>query len=91
MSFFINVFAYALLIGFFVYALYYIRNTIKHPDQSNPLFLQFLPGLFTTLGIFGTFLGIAYALYQFNVNDTEQSINMLLNSSSAPPPSKNQE
>ena len=78
MSFFINVFAYVLLIGFTVYASYYIRNTIKHPDQSNPLFLQFLPGLFTTLGIFGTFLGIAYALYQFNVNDTEQSINMLL-------------
>lgn len=41
-------------------------------------FVQFVPTLLTTMGIFGTFLGIVLGLLEFNQNDIEASIPLLL-------------
>lgn len=46
---------------------------VKHPD-----FVGYVPTLLTTLGIFGTFLGIVLGLLDFNQNDIEASIPPLL-------------
>lgn len=70
----INLFAYSLLGIWLIVSLILCVQAGKTPQRSNPFILQFIPGLFTTLGIFGTFLGIAFALYQFDTTQIEQSI-----------------
>lgn len=41
-------------------------------------FVNYVPTLLTTLGIFGTFLGIVLGLLNFNQNNIEASIPLLL-------------
>lgn len=48
----------------------------KKAEQTE--FVQYVPTLLTTMGIFGTFLGIVLGLLEFNQKDIEASIPLLL-------------
>ena len=70
---------YGLLAGWFVFSLFYLIKANWYPEKVNSYLLQGVPGLFTTIGVFGTFLGIAIGLYDFQVDDIQGSITELLN------------
>ncbi|WP_421948603.1 MotA/TolQ/ExbB proton channel family protein [Phaeodactylibacter xiamenensis] len=70
---------YGLLAGWFVFSLFYLIKANWYPEKVNSYLLQGVPGLFTTIGVFGTFLGIAIGLNDFQVDDIQGSITELLN------------
>jgi hypothetical protein len=47
-------------------------------QKTNPYFFQIIPTIFTTIGVLGTFLGIAKGLYEFNEENIKNSIPLLL-------------
>lgn len=69
---------YGLLIVSFIYSEYYLRKAKRTPDKINPYLLESIPQVFPTLGILGTFMGIAYGLYFFDTDNMNQSIPVLL-------------
>jgi DNA repair exonuclease SbcCD ATPase subunit len=74
----LNLFFLLLLLAFTVFAIWYIRKSHQSPGEINPLLLDAIPGIFTTIGILGTFIGIFVALLGFNVQDINGSIPQLL-------------
>lgn len=70
----IDIFAYSLLVIALAFSIWQFIRAYKKPGEANPFMLQFIPGLFTTIGILGTFLGIGASLYKFNTEDIEGSI-----------------
>lgn len=50
----------------------------KSPNLINPYLFDSIPQVFPTLGILGTFLGIAYGLFYFDVKHMDESIPELL-------------
>lgn len=73
-KFLANYLAYILILGWLFYSIINLRRY----KTSNPYLLQLIPSIFTTIGVFGTFLGITYGLYHFNENDITGSIPELL-------------
>jgi len=71
-------FPYLLLLGWLAYSVFYLIKANKEPSHVNTFLLQAIPGLFTTIGVFGTFFGIAIGLYDFQVDDIQGSITELL-------------
>ncbi|MDR0666692.1 MAG: MotA/TolQ/ExbB proton channel family protein [Campylobacteraceae bacterium] len=69
---------YWIIGGWFIFSVYYIRKLAKDPDSVNPYIYDSIPTVFTTLGVFGTFIGIYYGLRQFDVDDINGSIPSLL-------------
>jgi hypothetical protein len=69
---------YSLLVAWLVFSVYYIILAAKHPDKINPYIFESIPQVFPTIGILGTFIGIAYGLWYFDVNNIEGSIPKLL-------------
>jgi chromosome segregation ATPase len=67
---------YGLLIGWLIFSVYYLL--IRAKDKINPYILESIPQVFPTLGICGTFIGIAYGLYFFDTDNMNQSIPVLL-------------
>lgn len=61
-----------------LYALYYLLRGFYRPDKVNPFLLSAIPSVFTTLGVLGTFIGIAVGLEKFDVNNIDASIPPLL-------------
>ena len=70
--------SYSFLIIFGLFSWWYIRKANKHPEAINIFRLKSIPGVFTTLGVLGTFLGISVGLYNFEVDNMETSIKDLL-------------
>ncbi|MBV6655554.1 MAG: MotA/TolQ/ExbB proton channel family protein, partial [Mameliella sp.] len=70
---------YGLLALWFIFSVFYLFKANYRPAKINSYLLQAIPGLFTTIGVFGTFLGIAIGLYDFKVEDIQGSITELLN------------
>jgi hypothetical protein len=64
-----------IVLAYFAYQ--YIQKSSEN-DHNEHLF-DFIPNAFPTLGIFFTFLGIAYGLYKFDSSDIEKSIPELMN------------
>ena len=64
---------YLLLFAWAGFTVYYLRK-----EDKNPYLLQIIPSIFTTLGVFGTFIGISYGLYNFQTDDIQKSIPELL-------------
>ncbi len=62
---------------FIFWGLFSIYNLYKY-KKANPYIIQLIPSVFTTLGIFGTFIGVAYGLWVFDVKDITKSIPNLL-------------
>jgi hypothetical protein len=66
------------LISYLIYGIYVLNGTKKDYSQVNLNELDLIPSMFTTIGILGTFGGIAYGLWFFNPEDIENSIPNLL-------------
>lgn len=70
--------AYSLLAAWSVFSVYYVSRAWRRPEGVNRHILESVPGVFTTLGIFGTFLGIYIGLQKFDVGNITGSIPTLL-------------
>lgn len=66
------------LVGWAIYALTLFRKAKKEPASINVFRFQSIPTVFTTLGVLGTFVGIAIALIGFNIKEIDSSISELL-------------
>ncbi|MDB4926638.1 MotA/TolQ/ExbB proton channel family protein [Mucilaginibacter sp.] len=75
----IEILPYCLLMGWFIFSVYYLIRAKKRPNDINPYIFDSIPQIFPTIGILGTFIGIAYGLWLFDVNNIEKSIPALLN------------
>lgn len=69
---------YILLGAWFLFSCYYLRRANRNPERSNPYIYDSIPQIFPTIGILGTFIGIAYGLHSFDVKNIETSIPALL-------------
>jgi hypothetical protein len=78
MKIIIEVLPYFLLAVWFVFSVYYLFRAYKRPQNVNPYIFESIPQIFPTIGILGTFIGIAYGLFNFDVNNIEKSIPALL-------------
>jgi ABC-type transporter Mla subunit MlaD len=74
----IEFFPYALLILWFIFSIYYLIRARRTPNKINPYIFETIPQVFPTIGILGTFLGIAYGLFYFDTQNMTQSIPVLL-------------
>jgi hypothetical protein len=70
---------YGLLVVWTIFSIYYLFQAKKSPNEINPYIFDSIPQVFPTLGILGTFLGIAYGLFYFDVKNMDESIPELLN------------
>lgn len=67
------------LIGlWFLISVFVVIRAWININKVNFYILDSIPAVFSTLGVFGTFLGIAAGLEKFNVDDIEASIPTLL-------------
>lgn len=73
----IEIVAGLILILAIIWAYTFLKK-YKKEDSSNNYLLEFLPNMFPTLGMLGTFGGITYGLWFFNPDDLENSIPHLL-------------
>ena len=64
--------------GWLVFSIYYILKAHNSFEKINPIIFDHIPSVFTTLGVFGTFLGIAFGLHSFDVENIDDSIPVLL-------------
>ncbi len=74
----INFVAYGVIVLWTITAIIFVIKANKKYTSVNPYIFDSVPGIFTTLGIFGTFLGITYSLYAFDVKNIEGSMPGLL-------------
>jgi hypothetical protein len=70
---------YGLLVVWTIFSIYYLFRAKRTPTEINPYIFDSIPQVFPTLGILGTFLGIAYGLFYFDVKHMDESIPELLN------------
>lgn len=75
---YVELIPYGALTTYAIWAGWYLWKATKQPESVNPHIFEMIPPFFTTIGIFGTFLGIATGLYLFDVQDIENSIPVLL-------------
>lgn len=61
-----------------VFSIYYLVRAQRMPERVNLYMLESIPQIFATIGILGTFVGIAYGLASFDVKHIEESIPTLL-------------
>lgn len=66
------------MISYLIYGIYVLNISKKDYSLVNQNDLELIPSMFTTIGILGTFGGIAYGLWFFNPQDIENSIPTLL-------------
>lgn len=69
---------YLLLVAWLFFSIYYLIRAARNPNKINPYIFESIPQVFPTIGILGTFMGIAYGLWHFNENDIEGSIPKLI-------------
>lgn len=76
-----NLIAYSLLSLWLLYSVYTVIRAIKSYKKVNSYLLNSIPSVFTTIGIFGTFLGIFWGLLEFDTDSEkmQESISLLLN------------
>ncbi len=66
------------LFSYLIYGIYVLNIAKKDYSKVNLNDLDLIPSMFTTIGILGTFGGIAYGLWFFDPEDIEKSIPTLL-------------
>lgn len=71
---------YVLFVGWTLFSIYYIVKLWKTKNTSkyNPYIYSSIPSVFTTLGVLGTFSGIFFGLQDFDVEQIDKSIPILL-------------
>jgi ABC-type transporter Mla subunit MlaD len=67
-----NIIGYSVLFAWLIFSISFCLKALKEPNTVNKNFFSLIPGLFITLGIFGTFLGIAVALLNFNPDNSKE-------------------
>lgn len=72
----ITVFFFALMALFFMCGLYLANK--EYTAMNNKRVVNSIPQILSTLGVIGTFVGITVGLREFNVNDINASIPVLL-------------
>lgn len=77
-KFIVDYLPYLFMAAYFTWAWVYVKRAKRNPNEVNKYLLDMIPQIFTTIGILGTFLGIAVGLYFFDVKDMEGSIPILL-------------
>lgn len=75
----IELLPYGLLVIWTIFSINYLLRAKRNPSEINPYIFDSIPQVFPTLGILGTFLGIAYGLFYFDVKHMDESIPELLN------------
>jgi len=75
----IELLPYGLLVIWTIFSIYYLLRAKRTPNEINPYIFDSIPQVFPTIGILGTFLGIAYGLFYFDVKHMDDSIPELLN------------
>ncbi len=70
--------AFTPLFLWLIFSLYYLIKANRNFHSINHYIFDSIPSIFTTTGVLGTFLGIAIALLDFNVNAISESIPPLL-------------
>ncbi|MBL1213686.1 MAG: hypothetical protein HND52_10050 [Ignavibacteriae bacterium] len=71
-------FAYGLVLLWFLFSVFYAIRANSNYANVNKYIFDSIPAVFTTLGVFGTFIGIFAALWVFDVNNITSSIPYLL-------------
>jgi hypothetical protein len=74
----VEIFIAIALLSYLIYGTYVLNIAKKDYNKVNLNDLDLIPSMFTTIGILGTFGGIAYGLWFFNPDDIEKSIPTLL-------------
>jgi len=74
----VEIFIAIALFSYLIYGIYVLNVAKKDYGKVNLNDLDLIPSMFTTIGILGTFGGIAYGLWFFNPEDIEKSIPTLL-------------
>lgn len=74
----VEIFIAIALFSYLIYGIYVLNIAKKDYSKVNLNDLDLIPSMFTTIGILGTFGGIAYGLWFFNPEDIEKSIPILL-------------
>lgn len=74
----VEIFIAIALFSYLIYGIYVLNIAKKDYGKVNLNDLDLIPSMFTTIGILGTFGGIAYGLWFFNPEDIEKSIPTLL-------------
>ncbi|WP_337045271.1 MotA/TolQ/ExbB proton channel family protein [Emticicia sp. 17c] len=74
----VEIFIAIALFSYLIYGFYVLNIAKKNYSEVNLNDLELIPSMFTTIGILGTFGGIAYGLWFFNPEDIEKSIPTLL-------------
>jgi len=68
------IFPYTLLVAWLIFSINYIRKARVDISKINDHLLELIPSTFTTIGVLGTFIGIAAGLRRFNVQNIDASI-----------------
>jgi len=66
------------MLGYLIYSIIILNGVKKGYQNVNQNYLDLIPSMFTTIGILGTFGGIAFGLLGFETKDIEGSIPKLL-------------
>lgn len=74
----VEIFIAIALFSYLIYGIIVLRIAKKDYGNVNLNDLELIPSMFTTIGILGTFGGIAYGLWFFNPEEIEKSIPTLL-------------
>lgn len=74
-----NIFLVAAIVLLILWALYSTYYLFSYKGEKNPYLVRSIPSIFTTIGILGTFLGIAVGLMSFDTETLNKSIPQLLN------------
>jgi hypothetical protein len=61
-----------------IFSIIYLIYAYRKPGGVNPYLFESIPQVFPTIGILGTFMGIAYGLWKFDVEKIEESIPNLI-------------
>ena len=74
----VEIFIAIALFSYLIYGVKVLKTAKENYDDVNQNDLDLIPSMFTTIGILGTFGGIAYGLWFFNPEEIEESIPTLL-------------
>jgi DNA repair exonuclease SbcCD ATPase subunit len=74
----LQILPFIFIAGWAFFSFQYLGRARKDYSSVNPIIFDHIPAVFTTLGVFGTFLGIAFGLHGFDVSNIDASIPQLL-------------
>lgn len=74
MKIIIEILPYLLLLAWLIYSIWILNKAKNKTEEVNPYIIEAIPQIFPTIGILGTFIGIAYGLSGFKMDAIKESI-----------------